>query len=109
MTWSVSELISEAEPAGQLLDAIRSAMPIELGVFSGIVCPSTRADATCPVSTSFFLRTVAEAAWDELEGGKSTSEVAPFWRVVDPKSPLAKAARGQPLDSNAAAGRAAVR
>jgi hypothetical protein len=48
------------------------------------------ADATCPVSTFFFLRTVAEAAWDEIQGGKATGDVVPFWRVVDPKSPLAK-------------------
>jgi len=51
------------------------------------------ADATCPVSTSIFLRTVAEAAWDEIEAGKATTDVAPFWRVIDPKSPLAKKLR----------------
>jgi hypothetical protein len=51
------------------------------------------ADATCPVSTSIFLRTVSEAAWDELNSGKAITEVAPFWRVVDPKSPLAKKLR----------------
>jgi hypothetical protein len=36
---------------------------------------------------------VAEAAWDEIEAGAPISEVAPFWRVVDPKSPLAKKLR----------------
>jgi hypothetical protein len=51
------------------------------------------ADATCPVSTAIFLRTVAEAAWDQLEAGASTTDVAPFWRIVDPKSPLAKKLR----------------
>lgn len=51
------------------------------------------ADATCPVSTSIFLRAVAEAAWDRMEAGASTADVAPFWRVVDPKSPLAKKLR----------------
>ena len=48
------------------------------------------ADAACPVSTAIFLRTVAEAAWDEMEAGVTVSEVAPFWRVIDPKSPLAR-------------------
>jgi hypothetical protein len=51
------------------------------------------ADATCPVSTSIFLRTLAEAAWDEMEAGRPATEVAPFWRVIDPKSPLAKKLR----------------
>jgi hypothetical protein len=54
------------------------------------------ADATCPVSTAIFLRTVAEAAWDEMGAGKATTEVAPFWRVIDPKSPLAKKLRAGP-------------
>ena len=51
------------------------------------------ADAACPVSTAIFLRTVAEAAWDDMEAGRPATEVAPFWRVVDPKSPLAKKLR----------------
>jgi hypothetical protein len=51
------------------------------------------ADAACPVSTAIFLRTVAEVAWDEIEAGTPASQVAPFWRVVDPQSPLAKKLR----------------
>jgi hypothetical protein len=31
------------------------------------------ADVTCPVSTSFFLRKVAETTGNELEGGKSAT------------------------------------
>jgi hypothetical protein len=51
------------------------------------------ADAACPVSTAIFLRTVAESAWDQIESGVPTTDVAPFWRVVDPASPLAKKLR----------------
>jgi hypothetical protein len=40
-----------------------------------------------------FLRTVAEAAWDQIEAGTPVTQVAPFWRVVDPASPLAKKLR----------------
>lgn len=54
------------------------------------------ADAACPVSTAIFLRTVAEAAWDDIEAGVPASDVAPFWRVVDPQSPLAKKLRAGP-------------
>jgi hypothetical protein len=54
------------------------------------------ADAACPVSTSIFLRTVAEAAWDDIEAGVPVTEVAPFWRVVDPGSPLARKLRAGP-------------
>lgn len=53
--------------------------------------PSTRKSR--PLTTGIFLRIVAEAAWEQLQAGKSRSEVAPFWRVIDPDS---KAARKLP-------------
>ena len=40
------------------------------------------ADATCPVSTAIFLRISAQAAIDEMEGGRSKGGIAPFWRVL---------------------------
>lgn len=48
------------------------------------------ADLACPLSTGIFVRIAAEAALEDLAQGKNESEVTPFWRVVDPKSPLAK-------------------
>ena len=49
-----------------------------------------KADATCPISTGIFLRIVAEAAYEQHQAGKSLKDVAPFWRVIDEKSPTAK-------------------
>ena len=43
---------------------------------------SKDADATCPVSTAIFLRISAQAAIDELEGGRPVKDIAPFWRVL---------------------------
>ena len=45
------------------------------------------ADATCPTSTAIFLRIVAERALERMALGDP--DPAPFWRVVDPDSPLA--------------------
>jgi hypothetical protein len=47
-------------------------------------------DMTCPLTASIFARIVSEAALDELRTGKDESQITPFWRLVDPKSPLAK-------------------
>jgi len=47
-------------------------------------------DTTCPVATAIFLKIVANASYEELGLGIDISEVAPFWRVVDPDSKLAK-------------------
>jgi hypothetical protein len=49
-----------------------------------------QADATCPVSTAIFLRIVAEASFEAIGRGATLTEVTPFWRVVEPDSPLAK-------------------
>jgi hypothetical protein len=48
------------------------------------------ADATCPTTTSVFLRIVAEAALEQHAAGAPLDEVTPFWRVVDPDSALAR-------------------
>ncbi len=46
------------------------------------------ADMTCPLTAGIFTRIVAEAALDDMKGGKR--DVTPFWRLIDPKTPLAK-------------------
>jgi hypothetical protein len=45
---------------------------------------------TCPLTTGIFLRIVAEAANEQLEQGVPLKNITPFWRVVEPNSPLAK-------------------
>lgn len=49
-----------------------------------------KADATCPVSTAIFLRSVAEVALRQLAEGADTDAVVPFWRVIEPGSAIAK-------------------
>lgn len=49
-----------------------------------------RVDAACPTSSSIFLRIVAEAALEDIAAGKQPAEATPFWRIVEPASPLAQ-------------------
>jgi len=49
-----------------------------------------QADKTCPVTSGIFLRIVSEVAFEDLQAGVDIDEVAPFWRIVDAKSKLAK-------------------
>jgi hypothetical protein len=48
-----------------------------------------KAEHTCPVTTGIFLRVVAEAAWEQHLSGVPEKAITPFWRVIDPDSPLA--------------------
>lgn len=45
---------------------------------------------TCPLSTSIFVRMVAEAALEDLSDGKAVSEVSPFWRMITSQDKMAK-------------------
>jgi hypothetical protein len=65
-------------PEGTSVDvrALRTALAIEHG-----------AEVTCPVYTGYHLRTVAEAANEALRHGMPLSDITPFWRVLDAKTP----------------------
>ena len=49
-----------------------------------------KCDAMCPASTAIFLRIAAEYAIEEMENGKTASQVIPFWRVIEPDDKIAK-------------------
>lgn len=70
-----------AIPEGVEMDvrALRTALAIEHG-----------AEVTCPVTIGYHLRTVAEAANEDLEHGMALNDVAPFWRVLDERTPTTK-------------------
>ena len=48
------------------------------------------ADFTCPLTTGIFLRIIAERALEQVASGVPLIKVTPFWRVIEPTSPLAK-------------------
>ena len=68
-------------PKGKAVDSltVRKDLAIEHG-----------AEVTCPLTTGIFIRIVAEASYEEYQKGKALNKIAPFWRVIDEKSPTAK-------------------
>ncbi|TPM94403.1 hypothetical protein FKO01_53525 [Mesorhizobium sp. B2-3-3] len=59
--------------------ALRTALAIEHG-----------AKVTCPVTIGYHLRTVAEAANEDLGRGMTLDDIAPFWRVLDATTPTTR-------------------
>lgn len=45
------------------------------------------AEVTCPVTIGYHLRTVAEAANEDIGRGMPLEAVTPFWRVLDARTP----------------------
>ncbi|MGO1080489.1 hypothetical protein [Inquilinus sp. CA228] len=76
-------------PTPRLIDAFIRAIPKG----SGMDVPTLRrelawrhgAEVTCPITTGFHLRIVAEAAWEAHRRG--AAEITPFWRVLDGRAP----------------------
>ena len=83
--------ISSPQEIADELRKIRSGETVSLQQFRQKIAQAQDCDATCPVSTSIFLRIVAEYAWEEHnERDVPLADLPPFWRVVDPGSTLSK-------------------
>ena len=77
----------------EVADELKSITPgsiISIQAFRRRLAEKNNCDASCPVSTSLFLRIVAEHAWEEFSRTGRTKDLAPFWRVVESSSPMAK-------------------
>lgn len=78
-------------PTLRLIDAFIRAIPKG----SGMDVPTLRrelarrhgSEVTCPITTGFHLRIVAEAAWEAHQRGAAVAEITPFWRVLDGRAP----------------------
>jgi len=81
-------------PAPKTMENFVNNIPI--GSFTGIkdirkkLAKIYNAEMTCPVVTGITMRIISEAAYEELQDGKSIQKITPFWRIVHPDSKLAK-------------------
>ena len=82
--------ISSPEEIAAELKTIPLGSIMSIQAFRRRLAEKNKCDATCPVSTSIFLRIVAEYTWEEFNSSSSIQSLAPFWRVVESSSPMAK-------------------
>lgn len=81
--------VSTPRELDRILRAVPAGTTIDIVTLRAQLADANDADATCPVTTSMFLRIVAEAALDEVADGAAWDEVTPFWRAIDPDGRLA--------------------
>jgi hypothetical protein len=72
------------------LQTLEPGTTLSIQAFRRRLAEKNRCDATCPVSTSLFLRIVAEHTWEEYQRSGSMRDLPPFWRVLEPASALAR-------------------
>jgi hypothetical protein len=71
------------------MDAIPASQQVSFAEMRRQLAQTHQGDVACPITTSMAARTVAEAAWEDIQDGKDPSEVTPFWRVIEPGSSIA--------------------
>ena len=49
-----------------------------------------QAEVTCPITTGFHLRIVAEAAYESFMAGIPMEQITPIWRVLDATAPTTR-------------------
>lgn len=86
-------LISTPKAIAAYMSAVPAGETRTVETMRADLAKKAKADATCPMTVSIFARIAAETATDEMEAGKKPAAVTPFWRVIDPASPLAKKLR----------------
>ncbi len=82
--------ISSPTDIAQELANVPPGTTLSMQAFRKKLAEKNKCDAACPVSTSIFLKIVAEHTWEVYNQTGSTKNLPPFWRVVEPTSPLAK-------------------
>ena len=82
-------------PTAKLVDDFIRSIPrgrsMDVKALRAAMAKAHGAETTCPITTGFHIRTVAEAAWEAIASGVRISDVTPVWRALDASSPtLAK-------------------
>ena len=83
-------LISCPKEIAAELQTLAPGTTLSIQAFRQRLADKHACDAACPVSTSLFLRIVAEYTWEEYQHSGSLQNLPPFWRVLDPASPMAR-------------------
>jgi hypothetical protein len=81
-------LISTPQKIADYINSIPKNENRDLSQMRINLAKQAKADITCPVTSGIFTRIIAERSLELMAEGKEP--VAPFWKVIDPKSSLAK-------------------
>ena len=83
-------LVPTARQVDEFIRTIPSGQSISTQALRAALAAQHRAEVTCPITTGFHLRTVAEAAFERFERGVPMDELTPFWRVLDATAPTSR-------------------
>lgn len=81
-------------PTARMVDAFIRSIPMGRSMnakeLRQAMATAHGAEVTCPITTGFHLRTVAEATWEALSNGVPIHSLTPVWRVLPTDSSTLK-------------------
>lgn len=80
-------LVPTARQVDAFIRAIPAGRSVDVPTLRRKLARRHRAEVTCPITTGFHLRTVAEAALEAHAAGASLDSITPFWRMLDAAAP----------------------
>ncbi|SHG98397.1 hypothetical protein SAMN02745157_0097 [Kaistia soli DSM 19436] len=83
-------LLPTAKMVDDFLRSVPKGKAVDVKMMKAQLAAANGAEVTCPVTTGYHLRTVAEAAWLQHLNGASLDAITPFWRVLNLKTPTTK-------------------
>jgi hypothetical protein len=84
----VKFLISTPKEINDYIRSIPKGRSVSFQTMKKDIALQHNVEYMCPLTAGIFTRIVSELAYEQLQAGQK--DVTPFWRVVDPKMPLAK-------------------
>jgi hypothetical protein len=80
-------LVPTARQVDDFIRSIPKGIEMDVRALRTALATEHGAEVTCPVYTGYHLRTVGEAAWEQLERGAALADITPFWRVLNGSTP----------------------
>ncbi len=81
-------LISTPKKIAEYINSIPQGENRNISIMRKDLAHNAGADKTCPLTTGIFMRIIAERSLELMADDRPP--LAPFWKVIDPASPLAK-------------------
>ena len=83
-------LVPTARIVDDFIKTIPKGVSMDVKTMRAKLARKYKAEVTCPITTGYHLKTIAEAAFEAHQHGAKLREITPIWRVLDESTPTTK-------------------
>jgi hypothetical protein len=83
-------LVPTARIVDDFIRTIPKGVSMDVKTLRAKLARKYKAEVTCPITTGYHLKTIAEAAFEAHQQGAKLREITPIWRVLDESTPTTK-------------------